>query len=321
MKIAFNGIGCGWGNNGGTQSVFRLAGALADLGHEVQIWSNTKNKFTWFDLHPGVDYRKRPDRVDALINSGCATTMSTYQHKEKKVGIQWLRAHETWAASESQLLNMYSLDMPLWVNSEWMQQMIATRIRRKDVEVQYCGIPHADFYPAAARDPDKFVIGALHSTKKRKRFSDVMVIKRAMHQVRDLEFQFFGDEQYKGDNHVRRPCIDTKRKLYSRCNVWLATSVNEGLHIPPMEAAMCGATVVAQFKPSAGNMDYCIDGKTGLTFSSPAGAVRAIYKIREIQEYGSQLTAAMQDLIKTKIGDVETNARRMVARLERLIGG
>ena len=90
MRIAFNGLGCGWGNNGGTQSIFRMAGALSKLGHEVKVWSHCDNKFTWFPLADGVEHLKTnikdAPEVDVLIASGCTTVRKTYDFPRKKVG-------------------------------------------------------------------------------------------------------------------------------------------------------------------------------------------------------------------------------------------
>ena len=63
MKIVFNGIGCGFGNNGGTQTNFRTANQFAELGHEVEIWSHGRNEFTWFGLNNNIKYLVNPVRT------------------------------------------------------------------------------------------------------------------------------------------------------------------------------------------------------------------------------------------------------------------
>ena len=64
MKIGFNAIGCGLGNNGGTRTILKCGEALSRLGHKVFIIA-TVNKFTWFPAKNVVS--KIPPGLDALI--------------------------------------------------------------------------------------------------------------------------------------------------------------------------------------------------------------------------------------------------------------
>ena len=320
MKIAFNGFKCGWGNNGGTQSIFRMAEALANLGHEVQLWSHVPNKFTWFKLSPSVSHLElkslsKAPSVDVLINSSCRTTLATHKFKRKKVGVQWLRAHEDWLMPEAKLFELYKLGMPLWANSEWMKVMIEKKFDRK-VDVQYCGVPMEQFYRCGSwtLSNDKFTIGALCSTKPRKRFDD---IKAVMGKVK-AHYLFFGNERTElGESYVR-PSLERKRVIYSRCHVWLALSEPEGLHIPPMEAALCGAAVAGNKCLPAGNMDYCIQNKTAIRFKSGSikEIVAAIEYFRSNPVERLRMNENMKSLIRSKIGDVETNAKLFIKRLK-----
>lgn len=317
MRIAFNGIGCGWGNNGGTQSVFRMAEALASLGHEVEVWSHCANKFTWFPLlkveHVQTRLADAP-AVDVLIASGCATVQNTYDYPRKKVGVQWLRAHETWAYKEEKLFELYRLDMPLWVNSEWMKILVRDKILRDGVEVQYCGVPIDEFRRGANGQRREFSIGALYSKKPRKRFKDIDALMRLF----PAKYFIYGNEDKNLDGYIRQPSMEAKCELYRQCDVWIACSENEGLHIPPMEAALCGAAVVANNKLSAGNMDYCVQGTTALMYDS--GDVKAMCRLLEqlkgdphLREF---LNHNMQHLIRSKIGTVEENAEKLIERLK-----
>ena len=66
------------------------------------------------------------------------------------------------------------------------------------------------------------------------------------------------------------------------------------------------------------NIDYCINGTTGLHYADLSHAVECIEKLRN-PELRNKLNEAMQQVIRIKIGDVETNAKRMLARLEKLL--
>jgi hypothetical protein len=323
VKIAFNGIGCGWGNNGGSQSIFRMAGALQDLGAKVELWSDRPNKFTWFKPKARIrqtTLSNAPD-VDVLINTGCTTTKDTLTFPRKKVGVQWLRAHETWSMKEADLASKYRYDMPLWANSEWMVGLVKSLTGRTDVEVQYCGIPVNDFYPVDVAPSDKITVGALWTNKKRKCPKHISMLVRdpALADIRWLLFGVESSCKLQGDvTYIKHPDMDQKRALYSACDVWFAPTDSEGLHIPPMEAALCGATVVAKKKPSAGNMDYCQHDLSGKHYTD-IGEVPSIIRSLEDTMHRKELSRNMQALINTKIGTVECNAQRMLNRLESLL--
>jgi len=323
VKIAFNGVGSGWGNNGGTQSVFRMADALADEGVDVELWSNHPSKFTWFKPKAKLRTTSLQDApwVDVLINTGCESTEPTYNYPRKNKGIQWLRGHETWAFSEDKLLSLYALDMPLWVNSERLAGLI--RKTGRDPEIQYCGIPIDQFYNVEIEKEKDFLhVGALWSEKPMKRSNEIVEISQRT-DMKDIKWWIFGSSRRpkgmpRGTTYYEQPHMSMKRMLYSACDVWIATTINDGLHIPPMEAALCGATVVANDIPSAGSMDYCIDGVTGLTFSNIDQAASGINKLRYDVDMRSGLNESMRKLIELKIGTVRQNAKKMIERINKL---
>lgn len=320
MRIAFNGVGCGWGNTGGTQSVFRMADALRELGVDVQLWADMPNKFTWFSPRTPLittDMASAPE-TDVLISTGVVTVKNTWKFSRKRVGIQWARGYESWAMPENKLKARYALDLPLWANSTCLAQRIQ-RVSGKDVDVQYCGIPLDEFYPTESTD--EFTVGALWSDKPAKKAKGVFDLM-GRPELSDVQWRLFGETELRdtGTNmrFRRRPDRETKRGIYSECDVWVTTSVNEGLHIPPMEAALCGAAVVSRSGLSAGTADYCVDGVSGRTYETLEQAVDAIQMLRDpdIRREFSQLA---QERIIRDIGSVEENARRMMKRIEGLL--
>ena len=78
MRIAFNLLDCGLGNNGGSQTIIRMADELYMLGHNVKILLNQPNRFTWFDvpndllLYEG-DLNFAHGGLDIMIATGCST--------------------------------------------------------------------------------------------------------------------------------------------------------------------------------------------------------------------------------------------------------
>jgi len=327
MKIAFNGVGCGWGNNGGTQSVFRMAMALARRGHTVEIWSDSPNQCTWFPLE-GVTYRilKLDDApmVDVLIAGGCGTVKDTYKYPRKGIGVNWVRAIETWCVGERSLFKQYKYRMPLWVNSEWMRDRIQKVIKRPNIPVIYPGLPLDDFYRVkGTKTNGGFTIGCLYSTKPRKQWQVFMKLRVKLISNSDIRYVGFGAEGDPGvglDEYLQCPSMEDKRALYSQCDLWFAPTNNEGLHIPPMEAALCGAVVIGNAEPSAGMVDHLEDGQTGYTFRNVEDACRLVKHCYDNRPLLKGLNAAHREVIRTKIGSIETNAKRLERQLETELG-
>lgn len=327
MIIAFNGVSCGWANNGGTQSIFRMAGALCDLGHEVQLWgSSGPGGFSWFRPHPDIQFlgkvdpkHQRGPAVDVLVDTSCKTTKRTHEYKAKKVGIQWLRAHENWTYSDNALYNLYKLPMPLWVNSEGQKELVKKHTGRKNVKVQYCGIPVDDFYPVD-RDEHPFTIGGLYSPKGRKKWKTVAT----MAEVYDARFLAFGTEKDKEGKlakygYLCKPSMEDKRKLYSQCDIWFGPSKSEGLHIPPMEASLCGAVSVCNKAMLGGTSDWC---KNGAGFQVDPDDTQAMIKLFDSLRdpaVRAPIVEKAQHKIRTKIGTVEQNAKKFAQRAQELL--
>jgi len=182
-------------------------------------------------------------------------------------------------------------------------------------DVQYCGIPVDDFYKVS-RSTDGVRVGALWSTKPLKRGQLALDIFNDP-KLAGCKFVMFGNEPGPpGVEYIQQPTMEQKRKLMSMCDIWLATSEMEGLHIPPMEAALCGAIIIAPARPQAGVSDYCINGLSGLTYASHSSAVECIRRLHDVPLRNDMNVRALS-LIRDKVGDVDMNAKRMIERLEK----
>jgi glycosyltransferase involved in cell wall biosynthesis len=52
--------------------------------------------------------------------------------------------------------------------------------------------------------------------------------------------------------------------LFNHVDIWLATSMLEGLHMPPAEAMITGCPVVGTDAEMSGTEDYLVHNKTGI---------------------------------------------------------
>ena len=56
--------------------------------------------------------------------------------------------------------------------------------------------------------------------------------------------------------YVHNPSIEEKNKFYNLCDIWLAPTNNEGLHMCPAEAMLTECVVVGTDSPMSGMRDY-----------------------------------------------------------------
>jgi hypothetical protein len=333
MKIGFNLVRCGLGNNGGSQTIIRMALALKKLGHDVKILLDIPNKFTWFDFDQNIlNYNliySSPEnwpKLDIIIATACTTVFDVlkYPHLPIEKKFYWIRAHEDWAMSDEKLWESYKSGLHLLVNSEWQKENIYKNIGISS-KIQYSGLPIEEIasFNHNFKKKDGFleniIIGALYSRKPRKSFKTfVDIVKHLLFKGLVGKIYTFGNRQleawYMRDDinyeHLIRPLMKDKIALMRKCDIWISTTINEGCHIPPMEAGLCGCNIVVKGVSSAGVSDYAVEGVTAKTYFTVSEAVERIeeYMYNPAQRYMHQ--ANLQYVLKNKIGNIEENAKR-----------
>lgn len=330
MKIAFNLIQCGLGNNGGSQSIIRMAMALSELGNEVKILLDSPNKFTWFGGFENLLHlvnKKNKDswpKYDVIIATGCKTVNSTLEYPNIDINnkFYWIRGHETWGMSEEDLFKNYKSGLNLLVNSEWLREMI---FRKCEVisKIQYPGYVDGMHIAKAHGFVDEINIGALYyADKESKMFNQIINIAFLLKENKIInKLILFGNKQM-DDNFKRdlndlfgipyefsyRPTYDEKMALMNKCDIWLSTSELEGLHIPPIEAGLNGCNLVTKGLYSSGTSDYAIDGLTAKIFFTAEEALQRILEyVNDPKEMNIHSTN-LRYILYYKIGSVQNNA-------------
>lgn len=339
MRIIFNLVRCNLANNGGSQSIIRMAMALEELGHNVSILLDQPNRFTWFGI-PQKILHYMPKKLskekwpicDVMIATGCSTVESTlmYPHIPIKQKLYWIRGHETWTDSEENLFAKYKSGLTLLVNSEWLRDMIFTKCGISS-HIQYPGLPIEEIntYRNKLQKTRKItdakgVMGALYYTDKRtKRFDDVIEICSELNKKNMLsKLILFGNKpMMTSDYHLPiefylRPLMEEKVEIMSSCDIWLSTSTLEGLHIPPMEAGLCGCNIVARAASRSGVVDYAIDIITSKNFITVEEAVKCIRDYIYFPKIRRSNQANLKYILENKIGNVEQNAMKMIKLFE-----
>jgi len=311
MKICFNAYGIGYGNNGGTQTIYRMAMALNSMDYTVELVSDVDSRFTWFTLPSEIKHVKS-NKTDADVVIDVSTSAIRGLNTDARRFL-WLRGLETWRTPlEDILKEIKEYSGEVLVNSERLQIVFINNLYKK-FKILYSGIPVDDLVKQD-RIHKNFSIGALYSERKLKNwFLSENIFNKLGRESPDVKSLSFGMDDMKGSSSIyfKNPDFNKKLKLMSTCDLWLATSVNEGLHIPPMEAALCGACVVAPRNEASGVMDYA-NNETALMYSSDEEAFDKIMYGYNNRNEMARLNQNMVELIKNKIGDVYINAGRLL---------
>lgn len=321
MRIVFDGSGTGYGNNGGTLTNFKSAEALAEQGHEVYLLGGTNN-FTWFGLKHARYTSLRPSGADITIATGWKSTDYTMKYGSG-LRIWWVRGWETWSAPENIWLRKLEKFPNIVANSIGLANRIEYATGRK-VGVVYPGVDKHEMYPDR-KSRDWKGIGMLYSpSKKSKNMKMTKLILNTLHERGYKTFMFGNHDKPNGYKckYKERPSINEKRKLYNLCDVWIAVSESEGMHLPPTEAGMCGCVLVCTGAPYGGTSDYAIDGETAVVLDGNGHCndymeyIIATERILNDDVLRTKLAYNLHNKLKRGIGSREKNMRRFVQLME-----
>uniref|UniRef100_A0A6M3KI38 Putative glycosyltransferase n=1 Tax=viral metagenome TaxID=1070528 RepID=A0A6M3KI38_9ZZZZ len=341
MKILLNLVGTGLGNNGGSQSIIRMALELSKLNNDVKILLDSVNRFDWFDgFDHLLQYVNNVDEMmwpkcDVIIATGCGTVKSTlyYPYVSIKNKFYWIRGHETWSMCEDDLFKNYKSGLRLLVNSEWLKEMIFRKCNIPSI-IQYPGYVDGDSYrlgityvrgriddirigilyyddkPTKRFDQALNIVCRLNNLNKRTRVSLVLFGNKP---INNRYMEYFNRISYK---YYLKPTYEEKINLMKSCHIWLATTELEGLHIPPIEAGLCGCNLVVKGLYSSGMSDYVIDEFSAKTFLTCEEAVEKTLEYSNNEKERMNHMLNLQTLLVNKIGSVQNNALKFQKILE-----
>jgi hypothetical protein len=335
MRIIFNLVKCGLANNGGSQTLIRSAIGLKSLGHDVTILLDKENKFTWFDFDKSIlkyiDVSTKTSEwplSDIIIATACSTVNDTinYPHLNIERKFYWVRAIETWAMSIEELKKGYSSGLKIMCNSEWQCRFL----HRMGIDsvIQYPGLT-IDVINSINKELNndeskKRTIGALFSTKKRKCPERIVEICNIAHSFGLIDHVNLLSNETSNNYFNKlavphtifiRPSFYDKIKMMNDSMIWLATTDNEGLHIPPMEAGLSGCNIVCNKVDSAGMGDYAIDGFSSLNFKTNGEAISCISRYVNDEKTRKMHSSNFKSIIINKIGNVEENMKCLEKKL------
>jgi len=311
MKLAFNGINSGLGNNGGSRTIIKCCEVLNELGHRCDIIANVDN-FTWFNHKPIINYISKD--LDAIINIA-SIDYNTTRRFSVPIKAAWWRGHEIWNNTEDHLRYCYTdKSVRNFVNSKGLQKLLQSY--GAESEVIYQGLDLDDWKYVGGRPYDKIRIGCLYQKKPTKKWEDFIKLAEILGH-KNYEYVGFGDtirEDSFLDKFICLPTHEELMKLYSSCHIWFCPSILEGLSNVPMEAALCSCLIVCSDSPLGGMIhDYAFDD-TAMIYE----ADNIEHAAKQIQNAKWENTANMYGYLTNFIGSREKNMKKMVKYLENL---
>jgi len=284
MDIIFNCLNSGLGNNGGSRTIVRSANTLKKMGHNVCILNPVPKRikmgqylesaYTWDKidvpvLHNINDIKK----ADVIIATAFASVKTTIEAPDScGMKAHWLRGWETWRHSEEwikeNVLNQPTLKI---VNSLCLQDKL--KEYNVDSELIRPGYDFNELKPLNTRQNIKIItIGGLYSKGDKRKTKRVEWIFEAVKQIkkdRKVCLVMFGADGSPSaydpfDVFKSNPDPRIKNQLYNSCDIWLAPTTLDSLHLSPAEAMITECCVVGTDTPMNGMKDYLINMKTGL---------------------------------------------------------
>ncbi len=230
----------------------------------------------WFKLDPQVKLSWVPTlsklflpSADAYVATWWATAERLAELKQLPGRKIYLLQHlETWHGYMEQVLATWKAPLEKIVIARWLESVAS------DMGEPSHYIPNGldftkfgcDVNPET-RDPFRLAM-MFSQTLPWKGSSDGLdAVLRLKEKYPNIEAEFFGVNELKGDlpswiTYHQTPPQEELRAIYNRASIFLGPSHSEGWGLPPCEAMMCGAAVVAT--DIGGHREFCVDGETAL---------------------------------------------------------
>jgi glycosyltransferase involved in cell wall biosynthesis len=285
---------------GGFKVVYEYANALVARGHEVSVvhtwlgagengslhfrlqaltfvvrrffgWYGPKK---WFSLDsrvqslllPGLQARYIPD-ADAVVATAwnTAPVVASYP-KSKGKGFYLIQHFESFGGSEDDVLATWKLPLRKIVIANWLRRIA------QDLNEPSHYIPNGlnftefgmDVLPEERKTNSIFFMYHESDWKGSKDAIRALELVRSQTEVKVRCFSATPRPPNFPDwiEFVHRPGKEFLRQLYNQAAIFLAPSWSEGWGLPPCEAMICGATVVAT--ENGGHLEFLEHQKTGL---------------------------------------------------------
>jgi glycosyltransferase involved in cell wall biosynthesis len=328
MKILFDLRRVGLGNNGGSLTIISSANILSAIGHDVKIIDGGRNQHTWKELKVEHLIPKTVDKIpnaDVVIATGYKSVIPTVR-LPKRCGLKthWIRGWETWSIPENKIVSEV-LKQPTikLVNGLCLQEKLKSF--GYDSYLVRPGYDLELYRPLNKRGKGELILlGGLYNQKhsKIKRHDWIFRVINILKENKVLLLMYGADNDPKRPEIYRyrkQPTPQHKNAMYNAVDMWLAPTMQEGLHMPPAEAMLTECPVIGTDAPMSGMKDYLVHKETGLVSKNNFDdffmkTMKLVNDPELRKEYGKNARKKIME-----IGDRFKNMRNMVKTLEKII--
>jgi len=270
-------MGTGISNNGGSRTLIRSANIIQKLGHNIKILNDTLNhSYNWDKVNVPIltpkNIKDIPD-ADVIIATGYGSWEKTLNLPDRcgKKFI-WVRGWEIWNTNETNIVKILSNEnFNIIVNSICLQNKL--KEFNIDSKIIRPGYDFDEIFPLNIRkNSDSIIIGALYSKgqkRSNKRVNWIFETIKNIKKDKKVCLVMFGGEGNPANNNpvdlfVANPTHQRKNEIYNQCDIWLAPTKNDSLHLPPAEAMQTECCIIGTDAPMNGMKDYLTNTETGL---------------------------------------------------------
>jgi glycosyltransferase involved in cell wall biosynthesis len=228
--------------------------------------------------------------------------------KFKGQRVVWLRGWERWRHDSKTIIKMLSSVDRVLVNSEWLQDKLLDSNIPSTIIHQGIDL---DEWPDMNDRGKKLTIGCMYHRMESKGWKDFVELQKRL--GGGFRYVAYGASRCRDkflSKYMLQPSHEKLVKLYNMCHFWFAPSWLEGFANPPMEAALCGATVIAINKRSGGTEDWLDHAYSGYRYNKVKDAADWLKSPAIIAK--DKFTKNAQHNIREKIGSRESNMKKLV---------
>jgi glycosyltransferase involved in cell wall biosynthesis len=231
---------------------------------------------SWFKLDPAIKLHWIPvfskaflPRVDAYV----ATWWTTAEHLNATRDLPGRRLYliqhlETWGGPKDEVMATWKAPLEKIVIARWLED-IARNLGETSHYIPN-GLNFANFGCDVApedRDPAQFAMLFNERIPWKGSADGVEALSKLREKYPQVKAELFGVfERFKDlpswITYHHQPAQEELRRIYNRASIFLAPSHTEGWGLPPCEAMMCGAAVVAT--NIGGHQEFCVDERNAL---------------------------------------------------------
>jgi glycosyltransferase involved in cell wall biosynthesis len=252
----------------------------------------------WFKLDPAVKLSWVPafSRIflppaDAYIATWWTTAEYLAAMKDLSGRKLYLIQHlETWLGCVDQVMATWKAPLEKIVIARWLENVA----HEMGESCHYIpnGLDFTKFgcdVPQETRNPMQVAMLFSHSLPWKGSFDGLSALISLKDKYPNLEAEVFGIDPRPAELpswiiYHQTPAQGELRRIYNRASIFLAPSLSEGWGLPPCEAMMCGASVVAT--DIGGHREFCTDGETALLVpaENPGAIAEAVGRLIEDPE-------------------------------------